>query len=625
MAGEGETAFKARRSRRWFFSSAAWLVALSLAADIAMAAQNAVTAAYGAVTRESSADDAYIAKSRYLDLMEKAVGAYTPEQIAKYVDETEKKWISEHGFARLTSNLGILVAHGRLPDKKDLFRRMMDICCEQIPKAKSRHGYVTGNDFAVKEIVLCLDEVSRAGVFPKEQVDAWRAGIASIVPATTYSCQPKSGSKTARNWCVFGAASEQARAWGGLGGDTNYVERYVSDQLRFFDQNAMYKDPNQPMVYDFVTRLQFATALDLGYDGPSRAALEALMLKSADITLAMQSATGEIPFGGRSNQFLHNETFYAALCEWYAAWFNRRGDVARARRFRLAARRAVDSLDYWLSRPSVRHVKNRYPLATRYGCEDYGYFNKYMVTMGSWAYLAFRFADESVPAPTKETLAAADAASVFAMSPAFHRTFLNAGGYTAEFDLAADTHYDASGLGRLQYRGAPPMLCLSVPFARKPSYKIDITNATSLAILPGCRVDGEWRYAYSPKYRQKELSAADGRARAVFSVSSTNMPPLRWEFVLSSATGMWMSLTGADELTFTLPVFAFDGEREDTISADKKVIRVSFDGWTCRYTTSGEFVDTGLVYANRNGHYRRFEARGKKRLNVRIVISPSRH
>ena len=66
------------------------------------------------------------------------------------------------------------------------------------------------------------------------------------------------------------------------------------------------------MVYDFVTRLQFATALDLGYDGPSRAALEALMLKSADITLAMQSATGEIPFGGRSNQFLHNETFYAA-------------------------------------------------------------------------------------------------------------------------------------------------------------------------------------------------------------------------------------------------------------------------------------------------------------------------
>ena len=134
---------------------------------------------------EASIDNAYVAKSRYLDLMEKAVGAYTPEQIEKYVAETEKKWISEHGFARLTSNIGILIAHGRLPDKKDLFRRMMDLCCEQIPKAKSRHGYVTGNDFAVKEIVLCLDEVARAKAFPKEQMDAWRAGIASIVPATT--------------------------------------------------------------------------------------------------------------------------------------------------------------------------------------------------------------------------------------------------------------------------------------------------------------------------------------------------------------------------------------------------------------------------------------------------------
>ena len=37
----------------------------------------------------------------------------------------------------------------------------------------------------------------------------------------------------------------------------------------------MYKDPNQPAVYDFVTRLQFMHILDWGYDGPSRAALEA--------------------------------------------------------------------------------------------------------------------------------------------------------------------------------------------------------------------------------------------------------------------------------------------------------------------------------------------------------------
>ena len=566
-----------------------------------------------------NAKDAYVAKETYLDLMEKAVSAYTDEQIDKYVEETEKKWIKEHGFPRLTSNIGILIAHGRMQGRKTLFRRMMDICCSQIPKAKKRHGYKTGNDFSVKEIVLCLDELVRAGTFPQKQLDVWRVGIASIEPRTTYSCRPKPGSKSSNNWCVFGAASEQTRAWIGLGGDKTYVERYISDQLRFFDANGMYKDPHQPMVYDFVTRLQCAVALSLGYDGLSRAALENQMLKSADATLVMLSTAGEIPFGGRSNQYLHNQTFYAALCEWYAAWFNRKGDVERARQFRLAAKRAVDSLDYWLERPSIRHIKNRYPLATRYGCEWYGYFNKYMVTLGSWAYLAYRFTDESVPPPSKDTYAAADAASVFAMSKAFHRTLLNADGYTAEFDVAADTRYDASGLGRLQRRGAPPMLCLSVPFAAKPSYTLDITNATPLAILPGCRHEGEWRYAYTPKYRQKELKAKGGEARVSYSVSAPDMPELRWNAELSK-TGLSMVLTGADELAFTLPVFLFDGERKTEPVVEGQSLSVSFDGWTCRYKTSGEFTDTGLVYGNRNGHYGRFEARGTSPLKVSVEI-----
>jgi len=565
----------------------------------------------------------YCPKERYLDLMEKAVGAYTPEQMAKYVDETERDWIKEHGFPRLTSNIGILVAHGRLKDKKALFERMMDICCRQIPTVRIRNkgkGEI-GNDFAVKEIVLCLDEVARAGLCPKEKIDSWRAEIASIVPDDTYSCRPKPGSAKARNWCVFGSASEQSRAWAGLGGDLEYVERYLGDQLRFFDPNAMYKDPNQPIVYDMVTRLQYALALSLGFNGPSRSKLEDLMVKSADVTLTMQSATGEIPYGGRSNQFLHNETFYAALCEWYAAFFHRRGDVERARRFRLAARRSADSLSYWLDRPSVRHVKNRYPLSTRYGCEGYGHFNKYMVTMGSWAYLAFRFADESVPEPTAATIAAADAASVFEMSPAFHRTLLNAGGYTAEFDVDADAHYDTSGLGRIQKRGAPPMICLSMPFAAKPHYALDVTNQTPLAMLPGCRVGGEWRYAYAPKYRREMLEAGDGRARVVYGVETDDSPALRWETQVSSL-GVSMSLSGADELAFTIPAFAFDGEREAKIELDgaAKTLSVSFDGWTCRYTTTGSFVDTGLVYGNKNGHYRRFEARGSAPLSVDVSM-----
>ena len=52
-------------------------------------------------------------RSDYLDLMEAAVDAYTPERRAAYVERVERDGITEHGFARLVSNIGILVANGR--------------------------------------------------------------------------------------------------------------------------------------------------------------------------------------------------------------------------------------------------------------------------------------------------------------------------------------------------------------------------------------------------------------------------------------------------------------------------------------------------------------------------------
>lgn len=553
-------------------------------------------------------------KDRYLGLMETAVGAYTPERTADYVARVEKDMVKEHGFPRLTANIGILVAQGRLPDKKDLFRHTMDLCCRQMPIAFPKNGGTVGNDFGIKEIVSCLLEVERAGIFPKSVTDGWRADLATAVPETTYTCRPPVGDKTARNWCVFAAASEQARTFAGVNGSPAFTERYLGDQLRFFDANGMYKDPNQPMVYDFVTRLQYAVALHFGYDGPSRPALEALLLKSAEPTLLMQSASGEIPFGGRSNQFLHNETSYAALCEWYASWFKRRGDLATASRFRAAAKRAVDALDYWIAQKPLRHTKNRYPLETRHGCEGYGYFDKYMVTMGSWAYLAYLFADESIPVAPDEARA-----SVFTMDPAFHRSLMNAGGYTAEFDTNAQVGYDANGLGRVQRRGAPPMLCLSVPFPVKAHYTMDVTNKTPLAILPGWKTDGKWVYGYDPVYTITEARAAGDRASTTLAVARKGGTPLAWENRLSS-DGLEMTLVGAGDLALTLPVFDFDGETKTVVSASAQGVSVSFRGWTCRYGTEGTIVDTGTIYGNRNGRYRRYEARGKDRLTVRIRI-----
>ena len=197
--------------------------------------------------------------SVYLDIMQKSVEAYSPERIRDYIDRVDRDGITEHGYARLTANLGILISQGRMVGNKGLFEEMMDICVRELPIARQKNqgrGEI-GNDFAVKEIVCCIMEVEKAGTFPEEKTVAWRRALESMRAEDIYSVQPAPRDPTARNWCVFGAASECARIMAGIGGEKEYSDRYLADQLRFFDENGMYRDPHSPMVYDLVTRLQY--------------------------------------------------------------------------------------------------------------------------------------------------------------------------------------------------------------------------------------------------------------------------------------------------------------------------------------------------------------------------------
>ncbi|MBQ5794948.1 MAG: hypothetical protein IIW14_03035, partial [Kiritimatiellae bacterium] len=259
-----------------------------------------------------------VSKSDYLDFMEAAVNAYSDERLVSYQAEAERDGVQEHGFPRLAANLAILVANGRLAEKRDLAQKMMDVACRDACKGQMppKSG---GNEFSVKELSIALEEVEKRKTFPSSLVGRWREALSSVDAERCYSYGKIEVNKVrAYNWVVFACASEQARIRRGLGGDAGFVEKYTADQLRWFDCAGMYRDPGQPIVYDIVTRLQFAQMLSDGYSGPSRAQLEACMEKSAEPTLKLLSACGEIPYGGRSNQFLHNNTFYCALCEWYA-------------------------------------------------------------------------------------------------------------------------------------------------------------------------------------------------------------------------------------------------------------------------------------------------------------------
>ena len=141
----------------------------------------------------------YMSKADYLDLMEAAVSAYSDEHIARYVEKTDREGVEEHGFPRLTANIGVLVANGRLAGKRETFRRMMTISCRDAAKGPMKRE---GNEFSVKELAIALGAVERAGIFEKSVTDAWRADLKKVEHARCYVCLPPVGASRANNWCV---------------------------------------------------------------------------------------------------------------------------------------------------------------------------------------------------------------------------------------------------------------------------------------------------------------------------------------------------------------------------------------------------------------------------------------
>ena len=104
-------------------------------------------------------------KETYLRLMELSLSAYSDAHIDAYFDSVKRDRLREHGFPRLTANIGILIAHGRRTDLYSRFVEMMDFCCASIPNGKA------ANDFSVREIVACLSEVEAARVVPEEKIE----------------------------------------------------------------------------------------------------------------------------------------------------------------------------------------------------------------------------------------------------------------------------------------------------------------------------------------------------------------------------------------------------------------------------------------------------------------------
>ena len=66
-------------------------------------------------------------KKKYIDLMERTLEAYSYQHIETYFKTVQKEGLTEHGFPRLTADIGILLSHGRKQELKDDFIKMMNL------------------------------------------------------------------------------------------------------------------------------------------------------------------------------------------------------------------------------------------------------------------------------------------------------------------------------------------------------------------------------------------------------------------------------------------------------------------------------------------------------------------
>ena len=111
-------------------------------------------------------------KELYLDIMEKALSAYTEERIMEYIEEVKRDGLTEHGFPRLGANIGILMAHGRQLELKSKFIEIIDLCLDGF--ARPINSDKAGNNFAVREVCHALMELGKTNVIDREQLEIWK-------------------------------------------------------------------------------------------------------------------------------------------------------------------------------------------------------------------------------------------------------------------------------------------------------------------------------------------------------------------------------------------------------------------------------------------------------------------
>jgi len=406
----------------------------------------------------------------YLDVMEPVVrcaATWVSSEGALIDPVIHKEWA--HSTPRFVSSAAVLLHFGRIADLQAIAFKAMSYCCQRL--SNSDTSETPSSDFWMRELVTAYDCLSP--IASDTCARQWKNALAAVDPENTYKTVDPSHLNLERfnNWAVYSSAGESMRESATIGGSDRFLwgnlffETYMAAQTHRFTAHGMYRDPNDPMTYDITTRLQFAAAIARGYNGPLRASLEEILRRGNQTMLFFVSPDGFVPFGGRSSQFNFQEAITCALSELEAHRY-RDSDTTLAGAFKRQAHLAVKAIKPWFSESMpARHIKNYFPPETRHGCDTYGQYSVYSMLATSYLGLAALYADDTIAEhPTPAEIGG----YAVALQPAFHKIFLCAKGTYVEIDTQADPNHDATGIGRILFKGFPLGFPLGMPFSATP-------------------------------------------------------------------------------------------------------------------------------------------------------------
>ena len=562
-----------------------------------------------------------VTRDTYLDAAERIVRAAVPwqDRFGAIIDP----YLHFHTATctpRFAGALGQLIGHGRCEDLLDVCVSSYEygLACLTEPR--------TSPEFAAKELVMAHRGLR--GRVPEDRVARWEAHWRDYDGRACYNCVQNGMD---HNFNTFALVGDYLRISEGLGGDADLVEELLDKELRHVDENGMYHDPKCPMTYHLVVLQQLSLILSLGYDGRHQEQVSRAVQLGGLSSLLLQSAAGQAPFGGRSNQFHFMEAHSAALFEVCAIRSQDDGDSSLSGAYKRAARRGVAMTLPWIvDMEPYRHIKQGFHPSQNHGTDSGGPYSIYGTLAASLLSTAATVADEDLP---ERITPSEHGGYVFTTVPDCHQTTAGCAGWSVQVDTKANLDKDATGLGRVAHVGLRPEAILSGSISACPDYTFafDLPQR-STAIGPGWPgPNGEIHRlaAFSETLSDVEIVVVDASAgRVSFEVRYTGemggveevveryeLDPegLRYTFRLTP------DVPGA---ALVVPVIDTDGEVDAVVSCRSDRIEVSYRGGRfCLSVEGSEWELTDERNSNRNATYRTAIAHCRDGSNVALRIS----